>query len=142
MTPLNALWNVVFFQRHRNDDPDESVPGMVYLNECPDSIQQEMFAILHAVADASPPSFRNSNVWTAMNGKMAGWYGARKKGLKLLYRVFCLVERSAGGLPGPSVVVVTGMTKKNETAFSEEDYARVRALGDEYKRRTPRNIAR
>jgi hypothetical protein len=142
MTPLNAPWNVVFFERHPDDDPEKTVPGMVYLNECPDNIQQEMFAILNAVADAPPPSFRNSQVWTAMHDDMAGWFEARKKGQKLLYRVFCLVERSGKGLPGPSVVVITGMTKKNETAFSDEDYARVRALGEEYKGRTPRSIAR
>jgi hypothetical protein len=48
----------------------------------------------------------------------------------------------AAGLPGPSVVVIVGMTKENESAFSDSDYAQVRRLGEEYKKRTPRSILR
>jgi hypothetical protein len=61
---------------------------------------------------------------------------------KRLYRLFCILEREAQGLAGPSLVIIAGMDKPNETALSEEDYARVRALGDEYRARLPRSILR
>lgn len=55
-----------------------------------------------------------------------------------------MLERdgTAIGLGGPSVVLITGMRKPNETAFSARDYARVRGLGDEYRVRTPRSVRR
>ena len=77
-----------------------------------------------------------------MHKPMNGWFEARKKNEKDLYRLFCLLEREAAGLPGPSVVVIVGMTKENESAFSDLDYAQVRRLGEEYKKRTPRSILR
>jgi len=57
---------------------------------------------------------------------------------KQLYRLFCLLERQEVGLPANGIVVITGMVKKNETAFTAGDYAAVRALGDEYRSRVPR----
>jgi len=50
-------------------------------------------------------------------------------------------EGATTGLGGPSIVLVTGMRKANETAFTKADYARVRALGEEYRSRTPRSVA-
>jgi hypothetical protein len=79
--------------------------------------------------------------WQAMHGDMAGYYEARPRGpRKRLYRLFGILERDASGLPGPSLVIITGMDKPNESAFSEADYRRVRRLGDEYRGRTPRSI--
>ena len=139
---IKAPWAVVFFQRHLADDRKQTVPGVVYLNECPDTVEREMFAILTAVAAGPPPSFHNPTVWKPMHKPMNGWFEARKKNEKDLYRLFCLLEREAAGLPGPSVVVIVGMTKENESAFSDLDYAQVRRLGEEYKKRTPRSILR
>jgi len=51
-----------------------------------------------------------------------------------------LLERDAPGLPGPSLVIITGMDKPNESAFSAADYRRVRQLREEYLGRTPRSI--
>lgn len=57
-------------------------------------------------------------------------------------RVFCLLERSGAeiGLGGPSIVLITGLRKRNESAFTRADYAHVRMLGTEYGRRTPRSV--
>ncbi len=80
-------------------------------------------------------------MWRAMHGNMAGYYEARALGpQKRLYRVFCLLEPNPPGLPGPAVVVLCGMSKKNETAFADADYRSVRQLGDEYRRREPRSV--
>ncbi len=73
---------------------------------------------------------------------MAGWYEARLRFEKRLYRLFCLLERDAPdlGLDRPSIIVIEGMDKANETAFRPRDYAHVRELGDEYRRRLPRSL--
>lgn len=141
--PLGQPWSIVFFQRHPRDDPAESVPGAEFLEACPAGVRANIAAILKAVADAPPPRFAGGLQWQAMHGEMAGWYEARAMGpSKRLYRVFCLLEREAEGLPGPSLVIITGLDKQTATAFSKADYRRVRELGDEYRSRSPRSIER
>ena len=81
-------------------------------------------------------------MWEAMHGDMAGYFEARTQGPdKRLYRLFCILERDKPGLAKPSVVAITGMSKPRGTTFSPEDYATVRRLGDEYRSRSPRNVA-
>ena len=78
--------------------------------------------------------------WHAMHGDMTGWFEARTKHQQRLYRLFCLLEREADGLDRPSIILITGMAKANESAFSPRDYKAVRRLGEEYRRRTPRSV--
>jgi hypothetical protein len=140
---LGHPWSIVFFQRRREDDPTESVPGAAFLEACPSGVRANLVAILKAVAEAPPPRFAGGLQWQAMHGDMAGFYEARAMGPgKRLYRVFCILEREAEGLPGPSLVIITGLDKPNETAFSKADYRRVRELGEEYRARSPRSIER
>lgn len=81
-------------------------------------------------------------MWEAMRGSMRGFCEARTRGPdRRLYRLFCILERDAPGLDRPSIVVIGGLSKPNDTAFTEADYDRVRRLGDEYRRRLPRNVA-
>ncbi len=80
-------------------------------------------------------------MWEAMHGQMRGYYEARTRGPDgRLYRLFCLLEREAPGIDRPAIVVITGMSKPRRTAFTETDYAAVRRLGDEYRRRVPRSV--
>lgn len=140
---LDRPWSIVFFQRHRQDDPSEAVPGAAFLEACPTRVRANLVAILKAVAEVPPPRFAGGLQWQAMHRNMAGFYEARAMGPgKRLYRVFCILEREADGLAGPSLVIITGLDKPNETAFSKADYRRVRALGDEYRALSPRNIER
>jgi len=76
-----------------------------------------------------------------MHGDMTGWFEARTKHQKTLYRLFCLQDRKAPGLPGPALVMITGAGKSNESAFSKAFYRSVRALGDEYLSSDPRSVA-
>lgn len=141
--PLGQPWSIVFFQRHREDDPGQAVPGAAFLDGCPTGVRANLVAILKAVAEAPPPRFAGGLQWQAMHGDMAGSYEARAMGPgKRLYRVFCILEREAEGLRGPSLVIITGLDKPNETAFSKADYRRVRELGEEYRARSPRSIER
>lgn len=61
---------------------------------------------------------------------------------RILYRVFCLLERDAEdlGLGNDSIVVIEGMKKQHGTAFTDAEYAAVRRLGDEYRNRKPRSV--
>lgn len=140
---LTEPWSIVFFQRHRDDDQNQSVPGAEFLESCPVGVRADLAAIVKAVADAPPMKFAGGGQWQAMRREMAGFHEARTRGpRKRLYRLFCLLERDAVGLPGPSLVIITGLDKANESAFSAADYRRVRRLGDEYLARTPRSVER
>lgn len=80
-------------------------------------------------------------MWEAMHGRMAGFYEARTRGPdRRLYRLFCLLEREAPGLDGPSVVIIGGLSKPNNSRFTDADYDTIRRLGAEYRGRSPRNV--
>lgn len=136
-------WLIEFFQRHDDDDADESVPGKTFLEGSPDKVRQTMLAVLKAVAEAPPPSFSGGGYWDAMHDEMKGYYEIRVDGPKREhFRLFCLLERGGAdvGLKGPSIVIITGMSKKFRTTFRNRDYEAVRELGDEYKKRKPRSV--
>lgn len=116
---------------------------MAFLDDCP--VAARLLAVVKAVADTPPPAFAGGGKWEAMHGEMSGFYEARCDGPgRHHYRLFCVLERdgAALGLGGPSVVIITGMAKPFWTTFSERDYAKVRALGDEYRARKPRSVLR
>lgn len=80
-------------------------------------------------------------MWEAMHGPMRGFYEARTRGPdRRLYRLFCLLERDAPGLDGPTIVVIDGLSKRNSSAFTDAEYEQVRRLGEEYRRRVPRSV--
>lgn len=136
-----SAWDVKVFQRHRNDDPRETCPGEEFLDACPDSVAADLIAIVDAVAASPPPQFTGGGMWEAMHGAMRGFYEARTRGPdRRLYRLFCILEREAPGLDGPTIVVIAGLSKPVGTAFTDADYAQVRQLGEEYRRRVPRSV--
>jgi hypothetical protein len=137
----SQAWEVVVFQRHRDDDPDESCPAEAFLDEGPPSVTRDLIAIIDAVAEAPPPQFSGGGMWEAMHGRMNGFYEARTRGPdRRLYRLFCILERDAPGLNGPSIVVIGGLSKSVGTAFTHADYEVIRRFGDEYRRRSPRSV--
>jgi hypothetical protein len=138
---VELAWDIKVFQRHRDDDPHESCPAEAFLLDCPLSVREDLIAIVEAVAAAPPPRFTGGGMWEAMHGSMRGFYEARTRGPdRRLYRLFCILERDAPGLGGPSVAVIGGLSKPVGNAFSEVDYDLIRRLGDEYRRRTPRSV--
>ncbi len=142
--PHQGPWAVEFFERHPSNDSARSAPGYEYLETCPISVKEEMLETLKAVAKAPPPSFSGGGRWEAMKKEMKGYYEVRDRHRGQLYRLFCLLERNGkdAGLTGSSVIVLCGMTKANGTAFTKEDYAWVKQLGEEYMKRTPRSVKR
>ncbi len=47
-------WQIVFFKRHRDDDPTERRPGAVFLSGCPKNVAAKLIAIIDAVVAALP----------------------------------------------------------------------------------------
>ncbi len=135
--------DVVYFRRHRDDDPAQSIPGRAFLsNVCPTKVRATMRAVLVAVAAAPPKRYAGGGYWEAMKGDMAGWFEVRVDGPKRHhYRLFCRLDYEAKKREKPLLVVVTGLDKPFQTELTKADYARVRALGDEYFSRNPRSIA-
>ena len=77
-----------------------------------------------------------------MHGDMTGWFEVRKDGPgRHHYRLFCLLDYEADGQDKPLLVVIDGRDKPFRTELSNADYAAVRALGEEYRRRNPRSIS-
>lgn len=74
---------------------------------------------------------------------MKGYHEVRVTGPgRRRYRLFCILERVGTGLSGPSIVLIGGMDKPPGAGFSKADYRRIRKLGNEYRARTPRSVAR
>lgn len=134
--------DVVYFKRHRADDASQSEPGRDALNSYPAKVRATMRAALIAVASAPPKRFAGGGYWEAMKGDMTGWFELRVDGPgRHHYRLFCLLDYEAKDLEKPLVVVVDGRDKPFRTTLSDADYAAVRRLGDEYRRRNPRSLA-
>lgn len=116
----------------------------MFLDEIPEKVAARIVVILEAIADAPPPQYSGGGYWQAMHDEMAGYFEIRVDGQpnRTHYRLFCLLERDGTkvGLDGPSVVVITGKKKAFMTVLSHADYADVRRLGDEFRRRSPRSV--
>lgn len=133
---------IVFFKRHRADDPAQSVPGQAALNSYPTKVRATMRAALIAVASAPPKRFAGGGYWEAMKGDMTGWFELRVDGPgRHHYRLFCLLDYDAQGVDKPLLVVVDGRDKPFRTTLSDADYAQVRRLGEEYCARNPRSLS-
>lgn len=140
--------DVVYFQRHADDDPAQTIPGRDFLRSCPTSVRAKFAAVLVAVATAPPHRFAGGGYWEAMHGDMTGWFEIRLDGPKPEggkgrhhYRLFCLLDYDAKNADRPLLTVVTGMGKPFRTTLRDRDYAQVRQLGEEYRARNPRSIA-
>jgi hypothetical protein len=132
---------IVFFKRHADDDPGQAAPGHEFLSACPPKVEATMYAVLAAVAAAPPKRFAGGGLWEAMHGDMAGWFEVRVDGARprIHHRLFCRMDYEAVDADKPLLVVVTGLSKAIRTVFSDSDYSKVRALGDEYFDRNPRS---
>jgi hypothetical protein len=136
------LHEIVYFRRHKKDDPGQSIPGRDFLETCPTKVRATMKAVLVAVATSPPKRFAGGGYWEAMKGDMTGWFEVRVNGPKRHhYRLFCRLDYEAVGLDKPQLVVIDGNDKPFQTELSAADYAAVRTLGDEYLARNPRSLA-
>lgn len=134
--------DVVFFRRHKDDDPARAAPGRDALNAWPTSVRAKARAVLAAVAAAPPHRFSGGGYWEAMRGQMVGWYEVRINGPKRHhFRLFCLLDYEAYEVVKPLLVVIDGRDKEFNSTISEREYSKIRALGEEYLARNPRSIS-
>jgi hypothetical protein len=132
-----VTWAVVYYRT-----PDGNIPAEAFLEACPTKVEAKLEAVLSAVADAPPPSFSGGGMWEAMHGDMTGYFEVRVNGPgREHFRLFCLLDRDGPGLHKPAVVVIDGLRKAHMTMLGPQDYAAIRALGDDYKASNPRRIA-
>lgn len=132
---MSEPWLIHFFQGHRDDDPARPVPTVDFLDGLPDKIAAEIQAVLEAVAAAPPPSFSGGGKWEAMHEDMAGFYEVRVRGGASNHRLFCLLDRNASDLGGPSIICLDGLSKPVRSAANPRDYRRVRQYADEFRKR-------
>lgn len=117
-------WLVHFFQRHADDDLDEAVPAIEFLDSVPLKVRAEIHAVLDAVAEAPPPAFSGGGKWEAMHDDMAGLYEIRVQGGGMNHRFFCVLERDAEDLGGSSIVAIDGLSKPKRSPANPKDYRR------------------
>lgn len=122
-------WLIHFFQR----EEDQSIPAIEFLDGLPRKVAAEIHAILDAVAAAPPPAFSGGGKWEAMHGEMAGLYEVRVQGGGANHRLFCVLDRDAHDLGGPSVICIAGLSKPRRAAAAQRDYRRVRRAADEFR---------
>lgn len=132
---MSASWLIHFFRRHEQDDPARSVPALDFLEGLPIAVAAEIHAVLDAVAQAPPPAFSGGGKWQAMHGDMAGFYEVRVPTSIENHRLFCLLERNADDIGGPSLICISGSTKPVRAPARPRDYAQARKLRDEFRRR-------
>jgi hypothetical protein len=128
-------WLIHFFRRDPQDDPAGSTPTIDFLDALPDKVAAEIQAVLEAVADSPPPAFSGGGKWEAMHDEMAGLYEVRVQGGGANHRLFCLLERNADDLGGPSIVCLGGLTKPVRSAASARDYKQIKQYADEFRKR-------
>lgn len=88
--------DIVYFRRHKSDDPSQATPGREFVDSCPTGVRAKFRAVLVAVATAPPKRFAGGGYWEAMKGDMAGWFEVRVDGPKRHhYRLFCLLDYEA-----------------------------------------------
>lgn len=133
---MPELWRIHFFRRHRDDDPVETVPVRDFLDSVPVKVRAEIVAVLEAVAEAPPPSFSGGGKWEVMHGDMAGFYEVRVRGADHNnHRLFCVLEREAEDLGGPSIICIDGLSKPVRSAARPRDYRRALQYREEFQRR-------
>lgn len=125
-------WAIRFFCRHKGNDAATSVPASDFLAAVPPQVQEEMLAVLDAVAEAPPPSYSGGGKWAAMHGGMAGFYEVRVAFGGFNYRLFCRLERPAADLGGPCIVCIGGLRKPKRSAATQKDYRQIKRFGAEF----------
>ncbi len=116
-------YDIVYFRRHRTNDPTESVPGREFLHTCPAKVRATIYAVLEAVSKAPPHRFAGGGYWEAMHGDMKGLYEVRVDGPgRRHYRLICLLDRAAQR-PRHLLVVVAGLAKPFRTTAPDSEYS-------------------
>lgn len=137
MTPSSSgspePWRIHFFQRHPDDDDDESVPTIDFLDSLPPKVAAEIHAVLQAVAEAPPPAFSGGGKWEVMHDDMAGFYEVRVQGGGNNHRLLCVLERDAEDLGGSSIICIGGLSKPRRSGAKARAYQLLKQYRQEFE---------
>ncbi len=136
---MDEPWQIAYFIRHPDDDRAQAAPGHDFVESCPTTVRLTMRRVLEAVAAGPPPRFSGGAMWQAMHGGLRGYHEVRVRHRRLLYRLFCRLDRDPA-TGRDLLTVVDGAVKPVGTALPDAVYARVRRHGDEYLSRVPRSL--
>jgi hypothetical protein len=118
-----------------DDDPSRSVPSFELLESLSVRAAAEFQAVLEAVPAAPPPLSSGGGKWEAMHGEMAGIYEIRVRRDGQNHRLFCLLERNADDLGGPSIVLLGGLSKPRRSPAAPKDYRTIKRYSSEFSSR-------
>lgn len=136
---VDETWQVAYFARHPDDDPARTAPGREFRASCPPRVRATIDNVLLAVAAAPPTKFAGGGMWEAMHGALRGYHEVRVRHARLLYRVFCRLDRDPAS--GRCLLtVLCGAIKPVGTRLTDAEYARVLRYGTEYLSRVPRSV--
>lgn len=141
--PADEPWDVAFYKRREPGDDFDSAPGQDWLDTFPDEVAVDLIGIVREVAARPPQRFSTGTpMWQVMHDDMAGLCEARKKRGKTLYRLFCLLDRDGPehGLKKPTVVVISGGEKPQETEMPDWVYQDARSFRDNYRSSSRRPV--
>jgi len=102
-----------------------SIPALRFLQAIPDSVSDQLLAILTAVRASGPDRWFDRQSHAVMRGDLAHLHEVRDKQDQTLYRLFVRWLRDE-----QTVVVVDGREKPNKTVLSEDDYAEIADLAE------------
>lgn len=134
-----AEWQTVIYETK-----DGSRPAVDYLKSTgmPDTVRRELLVTIAAVTQVGPPRFPTSTArWRLMRKDkkkgapdMSGICEARDKQAKMLYRLFCVIDRDAPehGLAAPSLVLLGGATKPDNSVVPVSEYRMVDRYRNDY----------
>jgi hypothetical protein len=132
-------WQTVIYETR-----DGSRPAAEYLlaDAMPAVVRRELLVTIAAVTKVGPPRFPTSTArWRLMRKDkkkgtpdLSGICEARDKQAKLLYRLFCVIDRDAPdhGLSAPSLVLLGGATKPDNNVVPVAEYKLIDAYRHDY----------
>ena len=116
-------------------------PALEYLGaaEVPDQSRRELMLTVLAVVQIGPLNFPTGTTrWRLMHKPstkgqvdMSGIFEARDRHNRVLYRLFCIVDRQAIG--GPSVVLLGGASKPDRTEMHQRIYRTIDGHRRDYR---------
>jgi hypothetical protein len=139
---LGDDWQTVIYETGAGDRP-----AIEYLiaDVMPDAVRRELLETVAAVTKMAPPRYPTSTPrWKIMHKDkkkgakgvdMSGICEARDKHAKLLYRLFCVIDRDATqhGLAAPSLVLLSGVTKPDHAVVPSSEYQLVDQYRNDYR---------
>jgi len=129
-------WHVAVYET-----ADGKRPALEYLGgaKLPDQPRRELLLTVLAVVQVGPLEFpTGTKRWRLMHKPskksdvdMSGIFEARDEHNRVLYRLFCLLDRKAAG-HGPAVVLLGGGSKLDRTEMPQRVYRMIDGFREDY----------